>query len=395
MDCRGAGLTGRGRKRDTFPAWSAPDVRRIQNNPEYGMKTAIWKMVWGIFCVGSVGAQSIEAVGTEPDAVRPPPRVALFVANRAQGRPELDGEVDSLRAAIAAELAGEVAVVDPQDLAAAFRKGQISSAAEQNRLVEGVFTGGSVVQIAQMVDAEYVMVVTLNSADRFRFPSHEGFRTGMSVRVLDGRTGGAVDGFRVTGQRPIRGVGGEDAAFWRLLFEDAAEDIGRKVAENRAGWPVPMVAEITQGRLTVETPVDALLNGLSTGTRAPNDLLDEMRRVVGGVTVWVDGAVVGSSPGTFNVSRGLHTVRVTRAWMEPWEAVVKVGENTQLNVALELSAEGLRRWKSMESFKGHVALEYARALFTRGIEVNFDTTNWERVGGMLGQPVEVLLEQAP
>jgi hypothetical protein len=324
-----------------------------------------------------------------------PPTAALFVGNRAANRPGLDEEIDSVRELISSELAGEVSILDPAIIADAFRKGKVDSEAEQNRLVEGVFTGGSALQVAKLLGADYLITVAVNSADTFALQTHVTYRTTLSVTVLDGTTGASVDGFRVTRQQPVRGLGVEGEALFRVLFEDAATDIGRKLARKRASWPAAKTAEAEEVTLTVTTTIDQLLNGLEAGARAPNDLLDEMRRVVGGVTVWIDGAVVGSSPGEFEVPPGLHTVRVTRQWMKPWEAVVTIDRNTPLHVALELSDDGLRKWKSLENFKGTLALDYARALLTRGIEVNVDTTNWERVGGMLGQPIEVLLENAP
>lgn len=363
-------------------------------NPEVYMK-----FLCCIFTICTLGVPPVRAQAPVADTASvdagPPPSAALFVGNRARGRPGLDEEVDSLRELISSEMAGEIAVLDPQYIADAFRKGKVDSGAEQNRLVEGVFTGGSALQVAKLLGADYLITVAVNSADSFNFQNHVTYRTTLSVKVLDGATGKSVDGFRVTRQQPVRGVGAEGEALFRILFEDAAADIGRKLAANRKTWPAPAEAEAEKVALTVGTPIDSLLNGLEVGARAPNELLDEMRRVVGGVTVWIDGAVVGSSPGTFEVAPGMHTVRVTRQWMEPWEAVVNVREDMTLNVALELSEAGIRKWKSVEGFKANLALEYARALLTRGITVNFDTTNWERVGGTLGQPVEVLLENAP
>jgi hypothetical protein len=337
----------------------------------------------------------------EPIVEEPLPQkdvsAAIFVRNTSRGNAGLNEEVDSLRELISSELAGAVVIYDSQYIADAFRKGKVTTAEERNRLVEGVFTGGSALQVAKMLEADYLITVAINSADRIEFPNHVNYRTTLSVKVLDGQKGGTLTGFRVTKQQPARGMAGAGDTVFRLLFEDAATEIGEKIVANLESWApekAGTVAEQEVLTLTVSSTVDQLLNGLEVGARAPNDLLDEVRRVVGGVTVWVDGAVVGSTPGSFEVSPGMHTIRVTRQWMQDWEAVVNVKNDTVLNVGLELSPEGIRKWGSMEKMKAHLALDYAQALMTRGIKVNVDTQNWRDVGNTLGQPVSVLIQEA-
>jgi len=346
------------------------------------------------YTVALLPAQEEVAVPERVQAEAPPPLVAVFVANRAKGRKGLDEEVDGIRDTITAELAGDIRVMDPQDLTDAFRKWKVSSAEERNRLVEGVFTGGSIVRIAEMVGADAVMTVSLTGADLMDFSTHRTARVTLAVKVLDGRDAGALDGFVITRQLPIRGVEMDNEVLFRILYRDAAREVAERVLKRVDKWELtPREAEEAV-MLTVSTPIDQLTNGLSAGVRAPNDLLDEVRRVVGGVTVWVDGAVVGSTPGTFRVQPGFHTIRVTREWMKPWEGVVHVKEDMELNVALELSREGLQRWKTVEQLKAQVALEYARALLIRGINVNLTTENWRDVGNTLGTSVEVLLQDA-
>jgi hypothetical protein len=113
--------------------------------------------------------------------------------------------------------------------------------------------------------------------------------------------------------------------------------------------------------------------------RAPNELLDEMRRVVGGVTVELDGAALGSSPGTFQASLGLHQLRVTRQWMTPWQKTVNIQEGVAFNIGLELSDAGIIRYQSMEGFRSLVAFSYAEAVMRKGVKVNFDTAAWRDV----------------
>lgn len=339
----------------------------------------------------SVSAQVVPEV---QNAAVAEPLIAVFVANRAKGRAGLDEEVDGIRDLITAQLAGEFRVMDPQDLTDAFRKWKVSSVKERERLVEGVFTGGSVVRIAEMEGADLVMTVSVTSADVLDFPTHRNAQVSLTTKILDAQDAGALEGFTLTRQLPIRGVQMDNEAMFRILFRDAAREVAEKTLQARKSWDLKMKPAEELVQLQITTPIDALTDGLSEGARAPNDLLDELRRVVGGVTVWVDGAVVGSTPGVIEVKPGFHTIRVTREWMTAWEGVVHVKGDMNLDVALELSEKGVRRWKTVEALKADVALAYARALLTREIKVNFDTENWRSVGSTLGSPVDVIINES-
>ena len=66
--------------------------------------------------------------------------------------------------------------------------------------------------------------------------------------------------------------------------------------------------------------------------------------------------------------------------MKPYFATVNVQPGMTLNVALEMSEEGMRKWGSLEALRADVARRYADAARERGVKVNIDTTNWRDVG---------------
>ena len=115
--------------------------------------------------------------------------------------------------------------------------------------------------------------------------------------------------------------------------------------------------------------------GRKVGTFAANHL----NLVAGGVTVEIDGAAVGSPGGTYKVRPGLHQMRVTRAWMKPWTGTVSIADGSHFSVALELSDEGFKHYRSKEALRAELAVSYAEAAFRRGCRVNFDTENWQNV----------------
>jgi hypothetical protein len=146
-------------------------------------------------------------------------------------------------------------------------------------------------------------------------------------------------------------------------------------------------------KFSVTTTVDELIQGLESGVRAPNELLGEMRRLVGGVTVELDGAAVGSSPGSFSCAPGLHQLRISRPWMKDWQQTVNIQDGSAFRVALELSDAGLQRYQSLERFRALAAVTYAEALAQKGVKVNFDTAAWRDVsiGSKAGTTVTTIV----
>lgn len=325
------------------------------------------------------------------------PQVAIFVKNQSTMR-TLDDEVDPLRNMIAAELASAgVRVLDPQEIAAAFHRYKVTTDEERQGLIDGLFTGGSVVRVAQMVECDYLVLVSILHADvRARVMSGQNINTyqmRLSARALDANRGTSVWGqnFRETYPVNTANVSVNHSTYYRDLLAASSEKIGVSLAGSIHDWRPPEADEARVVSFSVRTTIDELVDGLELGVRAPNELLNEMRRVVGGATVFVDGAAVGSSPGVFRTSRGLHQVRVSRQWMQPWQETVNIEDGLELNVALELSSEGLENFQSLEGFRAAVALAYAEAAFRQGIEVNFDTAAWRDVmiGDRVGTDIKV------
>ncbi len=310
------------------------------------------------------------------------PTMAVFVRNRTR-KAFIDDEVDGIRDSVIARLAGEgVRILDPADVADSFTRYKITTAEEKAGLVDGVFSGGSVTRVAGMIDADYIVTVSISSAD-VRQREMGGapvrtYRVSMPVKVLDGVTGASVYGDVITMTYPTQGAGGtEDTVYYSDLFNRAGDRIASTIMDSRDKWRAPSDRDVARVSFTVSTTIDELVNGLEQGARGPNELLDELRRTVGGVTVELDGLALGTSPGTFQAAPGMHQLRLTRQWMEPWQKTVEIREGSNFNVALELSDEGIRKFGSVEAFRAATALIYAEAAYTKGIKINFDTAAWQ------------------
>lgn len=335
-----------------------------------------------------------------PTAVAPDPvavdggiqRVAVFVRNQTQ-LTDLDEEMDAMRSTLAAELSmHDLAVLDPTDVMDRFRQNRLPGDPDLRELVSGLSPGGTTARMAEMVDADYVVLLSILSADM-----RENIQTGVAidtltmrfaVRVMDGVSGRSVYGETFERRHPRRGGSTPDAGvYFRDLISRAMPDIAKSVADSRSEWP-PIDRPAALASFTVRTNLDHFVNGLEHGVRGPVDVLDEVRRLVGGTTVLLNGVAIGSTPGTFQATPGLHILRIEREWMAPYEVTVNLSDGLELNVALELSDAGLRQFGALEGIRAALAVQYAEAFWRRGIQVNFDTEAWQNVvlGGSTEDP---------
>jgi len=320
------------------------------------------------------------------------PKIAIFVKNQTRV-PGMDDQVDGVRDRIAAELAGAgLIVMDKAEIADGFNRFKVTTAEERAGLVEGVFTGGSTLRVAQMLGADYVMLVSIIGAGHTSRAAGDKpvtiFTVRMSTKVNEAVQGTSVYGANWTSKLPVPGqytAGADELNYYNDLFDQWASATGEEIAAKAAAWRRVEPAATTLVEFSVSTTVDELIQGLESGVRASNELLDEMRRLVGGVTVEIDGATVGSTPGTFKATPGLHQMRVTRQWMRPWQQTVNIQPGATFRVALELSDEGLNRYRSLEGFRSAVAIGYAEAAMRKGVKINFDTSAWRDVGNRGGE----------
>lgn len=320
------------------------------------------------------------------------PKIAIFVKNQTRV-PGMDDQVDGVRDRIAAELAGAgLIVMDKAEIADGFNRFKVTTAEERAGLVEGVFTGGSTLRVAQMLGADYVMLVSIIGAGHTSRAAGDKpvtiFTVRMSTKVNEAVQGTSVYGANWTSKLPVPRqytAGADELNYYNDLFDQWASATGEEVAAKAAAWRRVEPAAATLVEFSVSTTVDELIQGLESGVRASNELLDEMRRLVGGVTVEIDGATVGSTPGTFKATPGLHQMRVTRQWMRPWQQTVNIQPGATFRVALELSDEGLNRYRSLEGFRSAVAIGYAEAAMRKGVKINFDTSAWRDVGNRGGE----------
>jgi len=341
----------------------------------------------------------LEVVGVEADVVkravlapRPPPgpepKIAIFVKNQTTVK-GLDDEVDGIRDRITAELAGAgMIVMDAQELASSFDRYKVTTAEERAGLIDGAFRGGSTLRLAQMIGCDYIMTVSITGASKLNvLQGTTTFNLNMTAKVQEAVQGSTVYGSNWPGKHPVPNNmvdPNNTLPFFSHMIDQWCQRTAPEMALKSKTWRRVAPADAQMIEFEVSTTIDEFVGGLENGVLgAPEtlkDVLGELRRMVGGVTVELDGFAVGSSPGKFMTTPGMHQLRISRQWMKPWQQAVVIQPGAKFRVALELSDEGQRKFKDLEGFRSNVAVNYAEAAWRKDIKINFDTAQWRDVG---------------
>ena len=325
------------------------------------------KKLIGMVLAGA--AMTVCAQGVAPGTATPVPstevpvkKVAVFVQNRTRER-AFDDEIDGIRDRLTASLAAVdgMEVLDSAQIADTFRKYKVSTDEEKKGLVSGIFSGGSVPNVARMIGCDYIVAASVVGASSMRRKmngqDNTVFTLRTTVKVMDatGRTVGSVPNW--SSSFPVLNEEGNDPMnYYNILIDRWVEDATNQLAADALKWRAPAAAATALAAFKVTTSIDKVVTELESQTKGTNgELLAELRKVVGGATVELDGAVIGSCPGEFRAAPGLHQIRITRQWMQDYTATVNVVEGLQLDVAMEMSEAGLAKWGSAEAIRADVA----------------------------------------
>lgn len=310
-----------------------------------------------------------EAVPTPPD---PRLKVTLLVQNRAgeEFRNKIDVFQDLLMARLAEK---DLAVFNPKLVIAKFEEQPPSdpTITEALKLMQALYpaqgvgprpadsvTGNaSAVRLSQLIGADYTIVATILGTGRetraFKGEGTEFETNNQSIvttlratlTILDA-TGATVAGEPVVVKERIQAQRGLTVDR-QGIADDLLDAAALKLTES-------IDAKI--GRMRQAAPA-----------AAPNGVSFTINTNIPACTVEVDGVTIGSAPGTFPVTPGLHQVRITREWLTPWERTVNIFAGQSLDIQMELSANGAQRFKDLEGFKQNLALEKTERLAVVGI----------------------------
>jgi len=284
-------------------------------------------------------------------------KIAVFVQNRTQAAIDV-GAVRERFIAGLAEVAG-ITVVDSTMATDAFN-------ASPN--------------VAKQLGVDYVAVVGIVGASSVKRSVNGRESTVFSLRMttkITDSNAASVSGFPTwTRQLPILDASGDPMAFYDMLLDQWQQEAVASVAQSAQSWRVPTAA-LADVPFLISTTADRPIAEYESQTKGlGGERLAELRKVAGGATVEIDGIAVGTAPCAILTSPGLHKLRVTREWMQPYESTVSVVSNGSIEVALELSAEGVAKWGSIEKVQAETAERYAKAVLERKTDIKIDTSKW-------------------
>lgn len=275
------------------------------------------------------------------------PKVALFVQNRAGA--SVEAQLDAFNDLVSTRLTeAGFEVIRSQDVLARFAE---SRSAEENQglrqamealqtvkaegTVDGPSQEASALRTAQMMGADYLVFASLVSlgenkmnVQAYGVAQRQTVTTlRVALRVLEGDRGAQIFGDAIAVSDKIL-----ENANLQIDAGDQLNTLLDRGAVELAGRVQGSVAKIEAAQPAATALASVLVNTPTAGA-----------------AVEVDGVVVGTAPGTFQIRPGVHEVRVTQEGYATWEKSVAFADGQTLNVPLELSAVGLARKGELEA----------------------------------------------
>ena len=293
-----------------------------------------WKtMVW-VLALGAAAAQAA-------------PKAALFVQNRAGAK--LESQLDAFNDLASTRLAeAGFEVVRYQDVLDRFAESRRAEDAQALRqgvealqtiksegTVDGASTEASALRTAQLMGADYLVFASLVSlgenkmnVQAYGLTQQQTVTTlRVALRVLEGAGGSQIYGDVIAVSEKAAQTANlqmETGDLVNTLLDRGSAELASRVGDSRAKIEAARPAEPALASVKVTTPEN-------------------------GAAVEVDGGVVGTAPGTFQIRPGVHEVRVTQEGYATWEKSVAFADGMELNVPMELSAAGLARKRELEA----------------------------------------------
>ena len=267
----------------------------------------------------------------------------------------------------------------------------------------------SALRLAQNMGADYLLTASIVSINhnKKRLQGYGVDRTVFesvlraSYKVLDRVKGGSVTGGTVKSivKSPFQDMPTNNAL--QNQMNSYAEQIGA-VDDLLDDASAQLAAHLTKRREQVQEPTDdagtvawTVICG-TTDLLVPTIVKDEAGEFVLGehklpvnptnVTVELNGVVVGTAPGTFEVPPGLSKMRLSREGYRAIEQTVNVADGQTLRIDLHMTDKEYLRWKDMIAFmetlkigakltdaQAEAVRGYAQMLRQSGFKVNIDS----------------------
>lgn len=218
-------------------------------------------------------------------------------------------------------------------------------------------------RLAQMLQADYLMVVSISSfgttEKKTAISGKEVVQTIHTLRATyklnEGILGAAVSSATISATDSIMSTTGAetlDTDVINRLLEKTAEEITKKIPPP----PSPAVGNAPVEFTVVCGIMDAGGQSLSLPgiRRTPDNTVVIERTPVAvqavNATVELNGAAVGSTPDAFKALPGLHKIKITHEQCEFWERTINISPGQKQKVVLQMTEKAYQRWKDQTAF---------------------------------------------
>lgn len=305
-------------------------------------------------------AEQLFAGDTGNSTTTPPLRKTAIIVENLAG-PKFDDKIPVLEDLIGDRVAGNGYSIISRDVVTEALSGQ------PNTLDNSLNDSSSALRLAQSLGADFILVPTITTyGTEKKTYNGDGIVTlntiyslRVSYKIAEAGEGEAIQGGTVVATKTIRetsDLATDDTDIINELLDDAADQLADTIVKAAPSLPA-YTAETAMVNVTVDCGMQDLaqlpvslpdIRVLEDGTILVQTNLIPVE--VLNATVEVNGTVVGTTPGKFQVPRGLNKMRITREGFNPWERTVNFSEGQKFKIALQMSDAGYARWKDNTTF---------------------------------------------
>jgi hypothetical protein len=229
-------------------------------------------------------------------------------------------------------------------------------------LDDSLSKGSSAARLAQMLNADYLVLVSISSfgtrGNKTVIGGSEVAQTVYTLRVtykLTDSQGTIVASAPVSVTDTTMSTTGSeslDSDVINRLLEKSAAEVAAKIPPPPAPRPRPKLVEFAVVCGIAEAGGQPLALPAIRTAEDRTVMIDETRAPVLAVnaTVELDGAAIGSAPATFRALPGLHKIKITHEQCEPWERTFNISPGLPLKVILQMTDKAYQRWKDQTAF---------------------------------------------
>ncbi len=302
----------------------------------------------------------IETYEQDQDSPQAPAtrKVAIFSANRAEA--ELNDQMPVFEDMITSQVTDLGFEVISREIVVG-ATGDLLKREKKNSLDALLDDQTSSLRLAQNLGADYLLFATFLGLDsEVRSVNAYGvkydnqvFTLRGSYRILDGNTGGSLTAGMVEPSRTIQQTEHSQTAttgLMRELLAKASKEMAAGLKQKTA-----QIREVQVAKEQVQFQIGISLNDINF-PQAEIDADGNVTIIANqatveplAVTVELDGFAIGTTGrdylNGFQAAPGLHRIRLVRDDLVPYERMINIHDGMQLNIAMQLNPEGLRRWR--------------------------------------------------